>query len=233
MAAHPAERRLEALARRVPVAHVVADVGCDHGRLGELLLRTRPELRLIASDVSAASLMKARRRLGGQFAPARFEARLGDGLEVLRPGEADVIVIAGIGGRTIADILSRCPAPARAARLLLAPHSHVGAVRRVLGELDFAIENEWVAEERGHFYPILLAAPGGGRIEQDAFWYDVGRVLPTRADEASRRYGRHLRRNAERALWSVGETDPARADELRRIIGRLGKTFPAETDGRA
>ena len=39
----------------------------------------------------------------------QIDFRLGDGLSVLRPGEAEVIVIAGMGGDAIVDILSAAP----------------------------------------------------------------------------------------------------------------------------
>ena len=39
----------------------------------------------------------------------RVELRLGNGLEVLRPGEAEDIVIAGMGAETICEILEAAP----------------------------------------------------------------------------------------------------------------------------
>ena len=42
---------------------VAADIGCDHGFLTAKLLETVPNLTMLASDVSAPSLEKARRLL--------------------------------------------------------------------------------------------------------------------------------------------------------------------------
>lgn len=219
-----ADGRLAAIAAHVPPAAVAADIGCDHGKLGELLLRERPELFVIAADISAPSLAKAAGRLSAGFSPERFETRLGDGLRVLRPGEADAIIIAGLGGRTICSVLRDGFAQARSAEhLLLAPHTCTGELRRTLAELDFRIECEWFPEDKGRFYPLLLAAAGGGRPESDPFWYEVGRFAA--GDPAGCRYGKHLIRLTERALNAVGTGDPKRQAFLQARLCRLREEF--------
>ncbi len=45
---------------------VAADIGCDHGFLTAKLLETVPNLTMLASDVSAPSLEKARRLLAAR-----------------------------------------------------------------------------------------------------------------------------------------------------------------------
>lgn len=212
------------IASRVPAGKVVADIGCDHGRLGELLLRERPELFLIAADISAASLGKAAALLGGAFPEERYSLRVGDGLDVLSPGEADTVIMAGLGGRTIRSLLEKnLPRARQTEHLLLSPHSCAGELREALCRLDFRTEREWVVEDRGRFYPLLLAAPGGAKPEQDPFWYEVGRAA--RDDPAMRRYVESLRRQTQRALGALGTADPERRALLRDRLRRLEEEF--------
>lgn len=215
--------RLEQIAGLVPPAQTVADIGCDHGILGQILLERRPEVFVIASDISRPSLAKAEMRLPLVADCSRFDLRLGSGLQVLQEDEAEVIVIAGLGGRTLCEILTHDAVIARSARhLLLSPHSCPGEVRQMLAEeLDLSIENEWIVEEDGRFYPVLLTGPGGGRREDDPFWYDVGRFLSSGRGVTARRYIEQLRATVRQALRAVGSADPERAAALRLRLGRL------------
>lgn len=149
--------RLATIARMVPPGRVVADVACDHGRLARALLDAGAP-GVIATDLRPAPLARARRALAG--CPGA-ETRLGDGLAPLRPGEAGVIVLAGLGGRTIAKVLTAAPACVRAARrLVLQPNRDAPHLRAALWELDLAIVDEAMAAERGRLYPVIAAEPG-------------------------------------------------------------------------
>ena len=99
-----ADMALETL-RGVEHPHA-ADIGCDHGFVTAYLLRQRPELSMIAGDISEASLAKARILLSQAGLESQVQTICGDGLSVLdgQP-QMDVILIAGMGGRTILEIL--------------------------------------------------------------------------------------------------------------------------------
>ncbi|MBQ2888785.1 MAG: SAM-dependent methyltransferase, partial [Firmicutes bacterium] len=87
--------------------------------------------------------------------------RLGDGLSVLAPGEAEVICIAGMGGMAITDILTAGMAQAKAAkRLVLQPQRNVAAVRHFLVDNGFKLVAEDLAEDDGFYYEIIVAEPG-------------------------------------------------------------------------
>lgn len=118
-----------------------------------------------------------------------MDLRLGDGLSVLSPGEADVIVIAGMGGDTIAGILAAAPWSRDGPLLLLQPMSRVCELRRWLPEQGYAVRAETLVQDKGVLYPILSAAGGtmapaseaqawgGFLLEGDPLW---GRYLSDR-----------------------------------------------------
>jgi tRNA (adenine22-N1)-methyltransferase len=157
---------------------VVADVGCDHGKLEIMLIRLGKADRLIASDISPKSLEKAVIACSGAEFEGRISFRHGDGLSVLKPNEAGVIVIAGMGGLQIADILKKGAKIAHSAVLVLCPHSHEAKLRRYLLENGYGITKESLALEEGRYYQIICAKYDGSRSrELDEFYYEIGRRL--------------------------------------------------------
>ena len=96
--------RLQIIAERLKDEKTMADIGTDHGFLPVFLLQSGQCDRVILADISVPSLAKAeencRRYFTGEYeeCAARAEFRAGDGLTVLKPGEVDAVVIAGVGG---------------------------------------------------------------------------------------------------------------------------------------
>ena len=170
--------RLEEIFSCIKKSGVVADIGCDHGKLEEMLICAGRADRVIATDISAKSLEKAVLACGSFSCGERIDFRRGDGLSVLAAGEADVIVIAGMGGTLIANILRDDIKTAKGADLVLCPHSHEGTLRRFLLENGFNIYEEKLAMEEGRYYQIFCARfDGVPRREEDGFYYEIGRAL--------------------------------------------------------
>ena len=99
------DARLAAAAAYVRPGCVAADVGCDHGRLSVALAAQGKCRKIIASDIRPAPLATAQRLVTLHGCGDVVECRLGAGLSVLRPGEADDIVIAGVSGVTVCEML--------------------------------------------------------------------------------------------------------------------------------
>lgn len=158
--------RLEAVARQVIPGRTVADIGTGHGLLPWALAQREIAPRVIATEVRPGPLAEAERRL--RPAGDRVAVRQGWGLAPLADGEAEVLVLAGMGGRTIVAILEAGLAQATSAeRLVLQPQNGCAVVRRWLLARGFAPVAEDLVEERGHFYPVLSAAPAPVRQHDD------------------------------------------------------------------
>ena len=125
--------RLRLLADWVPPGARLADVGTDHAYLPVWLVQNGVCPAAIAADLRPGPLEAARRHVAAAGLEDRISLRLGDGLAPVFPGEADDIVIAGMGGETIAAILSAADwlADARL-RLVLQPMSRAEETRRGL-----------------------------------------------------------------------------------------------------
>jgi tRNA (adenine22-N1)-methyltransferase len=149
--------RLAAIAALVPRGSRLVDVGSGHGRLPGWLARTGRVERPIATERYPALARELRRRGREQG----FELRVGDGLDALESSDpAEVIVLSGLGARSIRRILDRGLERARAARrLLLQPQTEIALLRRWLVEQAFEIVDERLAVERRRSYVVIAAEP--------------------------------------------------------------------------
>lgn len=171
-------QRIHTIVGFVKDVQVVADIGCDHGQIAKLLLEQGSAKKVIACDISKPSLEKAKKLAAEAGLALCMETRLGDGLSVLEEAEVDAIVIAGMGGMLIRQILDREPRKAKSAGwLVLSPHRNVLELRKYLAENGYRIEAETLVLEDGRYYPVICAVPGHAAAEQDEFFYGVGRKL--------------------------------------------------------
>ncbi len=154
-------RRMHMVADMVPQSACVADVGCDHGYLSIWLIREGIAKRAIAMDLREGPLARAKENIRFFHQQERVETRLSDGLTELRPGEADTIVIAGMGGELMAGILKQGAEKVRRADcLVLQPQSDVHLVRAQLQEEGFTVVREDACFEDGKYYVVLCARRG-------------------------------------------------------------------------
>ena len=144
-------KRLEAVCSLIVPAKTIADVGCDHGLVAEYCAGTRNFERVIASDISAACLDKARAALKDYD---NVEFRCCDGIDYT----CDEAVIAGMGGANICEILQN--ASNLPEILVLCPHRDADSVRRTLIKLGYGIECDVIIEDLGRFYFVLRARSG-------------------------------------------------------------------------
>lgn len=151
-------QRMEAVAAMVCPGNILADVGTDHGYIPIALVRREQIPSAIAMDLREGPLERAKEHIASAGLKDRITTRLSDGVAALSPGEADTIVIAGMGGRLIVRILQQgeqvCKA---AAELILQPQSEAASVRRFLRENGYRITQEDMVLEEGKFYPIIRA----------------------------------------------------------------------------
>lgn len=154
--------------------NTAADIGTDHAYAAIELIRSNRADRVIASDVRSGPLESAKRNIIKYGLTERIETRLGTGISVLKPGEADTIIIAGMGGELIRDIIERNPEQARASELILQPMNSQYELRRYLIENDFMIEKEDIECEDHRVYNIFIVKSGSRK----PFENDIDYHLP-------------------------------------------------------
>lgn len=152
--------RLRAAAELVTKGNIVADVGCDHAYTSIYLCRKGIAPKVIAMDVKKGPLAGAKAHVEQAGLQEQIDIRLSDGLEKLAPGEADTVLLCGMGGLLMIKILSDYPAvTASVQELVLQPQSEQGEVRRFLHKQGYRITQEHMLKEDGKFYVMMRAVP--------------------------------------------------------------------------
>lgn len=164
--------RLRRLAELVPQGARLADVGTDHGYIPVFLLRAGRIRSAVASDIGREPLEHARRTAAAYGLADRVAFRLCDGLAGIGPEEADCVLIAGMGGETIAAILAGAPWLRQGGqRLLLQPMTRQELLRAWLTEHGFRLTEEHLVRDKGTIYNIFCAeaGPAGALSEAERF----------------------------------------------------------------
>lgn len=211
--------RLRLLADWVPDGTRLADVGTDHGHLPICLLLERRISRAVACDLRPGPLSRARENADACGVSERMDFRLCDGLAEVRPEEAETIVVAGMGGENIADILRAAPWTADGRHtLLLQPMTRPESLRSFLADGGYRIVREQLVWDRGTLYPVLQA--GGGRMDLSLGQRYGGAALTRDPLEDRYLIGRILQFQSAVAGRSRA-SDSAGIDGLREIVTAL------------
>lgn len=169
--------RLAALADFVPQGARIADIGTDHGYLPIELIQKEIADFAVAGDVHKGPYLAAKENIENLGLEQKISVRFGNGLGVLSPGEVDTVVIAGMGGSTIVEILTNEPGVTRAlTRLILQPMIGAATVRSWLVTNKWCIVDETLVQDDGRLYEIIVAEQGISP-EFESIMYDVGMIL--------------------------------------------------------
>ena len=120
----------------------IADIGTDHAYIPIYLVKNDLAEYVIAGDVRQGPVDK-------------IEVRLGSGLSVIEKGEVDTVIIAGMGGQLISEILSADTEKARECNLVLQPMNAQYELRKYLISNGFSITDEDIAIEGFKVYNIM------------------------------------------------------------------------------
>lgn len=220
--------RLQAIADQVPQGARFADVGTDHGHLPVWLLLAGRIDHAIATDLRAAPLERARDTAKRFAVQGQMDFHLCDGLSAIRPGEADTVAIAGMGGETIISILEAAPWTRTDTLLLLQPMTGFAELRRWLQGNGYQICSEHIACEGKRLYSIWKVT--GGKmppLTPAELW--AGRQNSGRL---RREYLNMIRKKAEKALsgqQAARTPDTAAVAELNAVLSGL-TTMEKELD---
>ena len=155
-----------AIANLVDNSKVLADVGCDHAYISINLLEKGKVERIIASDLREGPLNIARDNIRLYGFEDRIETRLCAGLCGYEAGEVDTILISGMGGMLVKEILSESIDVVKMAdTLILEPQSDLRVVRAYLKDIGFEIIDEDMLNEGGKYYQIIKAVKSKERME--------------------------------------------------------------------
>lgn len=158
------------------------DVGTDHGLLLLHALREKQVDQIVAMDLRDQPLERARKNLTRFGLSERAVFLLRDGLGDEMAGPGDVIVIAGMGGLEIRDILSEATGVRAGALAILQPMKSTKELRLALPGIGWTVVSEQLASSRGRYYPLIIARAGTG-ISGSVAWRTAESGVPDRGSQ--------------------------------------------------
>ena len=154
-------KRLRALVAFIEDGAKVADIGTDHGFIPVYLAQTSSVNRIIATDISAASLNSARRSADEAGVTDAITFIVAPGLDRIAPSDVDTIIIAGLGGETILDILKKAPwTMHQEIKLILQPQSKINILCRFLYDKGYLFKSIESVLDKGKSYTIIHITGG-------------------------------------------------------------------------
>ncbi len=151
------DNRMYAILSHVDKCRVVADIGTDHGYISASIAERGLADTIIASDISEKSLLKAAKLIKNEGI-MNVELRVGSGTSVLQDNECDTLIIAGMGGALIANILA---AESRSFnKYILSPQRDQDILRKFMSDNNIVPLNDYKVESLGRFYDIIVAEKG-------------------------------------------------------------------------
>lgn len=217
-------KRMDKLASMVSDGYRLADIGTDHGYIPIALVQTGRIPSAIAMDVNKGPLERAALHMQEQGVGTYVETRLSDGLTLLKEGEADTVLIAGMGGALTVHILeggSHCLASVK--ELILQPQSEIWLVRNWLQEHGWQITAEDMVFEEGKYYPMMRAVHGTMAVLSQAE-QEYGRSMLQRSPDAWQAYLRAEQEKLEhirKILEENGQQESPRYEELTAKADRI------------
>ncbi len=175
----------------------VCDVGTDHGYLAAELLESGKCRCAVAADVNEKPLESARATLEKRGLLDRAELVLSDGLKNITPDGITDIVIAGMGGELIAEILSH-GSWIDGINLVLQPMTQAAFLRRWLGENGFKLKAERAVDDGKRIYTVLNCEYDGVKRTVTPLYEQTGMLDVKHKDDAA-----YIRKNAEK-LYNAG-----------------------------
>jgi len=168
--------RLLKIASLVTEGKRVADIGTDHGYIPVYLLNQGKVPYAILADVNKGPLENARGEVRHNKLLDKVDLRLGSGIEVLEKGEVDEVIIAGMGGILISELLEAKLEVAHSVdKLILQPMQAQNELRKYLLNNGFEILDEVLVKEDFRIYEIIIAKyTGKNTVVSDDIYYEVG-----------------------------------------------------------
>lgn len=214
-------KRLKAIATFVDKDDILVDVGTDHGYVPIYLIENGIINKAIAADINNGPLLIAKKNIEEKGLGENINLRLSDGLLNIKPGEADTILVAGMGGNLIINILKEGSEVLKSAKtLILSPHSEWYAVRRYLFDNLIVINEEKMIVDEGKYYLILKCALDSNVKENEEFEDDFelymkyGKKLIENKDVVLKQYLLKEQKKFDKILINI-EKDSKRAKEIK------------------
>lgn len=172
--------RMKAIADQIVPGQRVADIGTDHANIPIYLFQKKISTKIILTDSKDGPLLKAKSNLESHgLLDVLTDIRKGNGLAVLNSKEVDAVIIAGMGGLLIIEILAADLKKSMSfSQFVLQPRSAAAELRAWLAANHFSIVGEHLAEEGNRICEILTVRPAFSHLDAESFSEEIDFEIP-------------------------------------------------------
>ncbi|WP_368294635.1 tRNA (adenine(22)-N(1))-methyltransferase TrmK [Dehalobacter sp. TBBPA1] len=241
--------RLETIASLVPAGARIGDIGTDHAYLPVYLVQAGVICQAVGVDVHRGPYESAVENVKAYGLQDNIQIRHGDGLIPLESGEVDTLVIAGMGGVTILEILATKPDVLQSVQtLILQPQGAENRVRFELLSEGWRLSEECLTEEDGRLYTVICLSRSEG-LDREEVEQRMKQVIQDIAADCTGVPGLEAAKDLEQTLrnfiWQLGpliieRKEPRLNDiiadttsNLRRVVLEMMRTNRAAVSQRA
>ena len=154
--------KLKAIASFVNKNDTVIDIGSDHAYLAIYLKENNLAKEVYASDISKKALQNARKNI--QKRNITLNTYLSDGFNNISNKDIDTAIIAGMGTKTIMDIISTSKIDIN--KYIISSNNNFEELRYFMSLKNYYIKEEVVILENKIYYPIMVFVKGQEKLEK-------------------------------------------------------------------
>ena len=152
--------RIESIYSFIDKNDKVVYVGCDQAKLGIMLAKSN--IKSIASDISINVILRAKEDINKLGYSNYIDLRVSDGLSNIKEGEADTVVLSGMGTHTILEILNNTKL--RFKKVITISNNYHDILRTKMNDLNYKIDRELIIKENNKYYNLILFKEGNNDL---------------------------------------------------------------------
>lgn len=203
------DERLKCAAGMVTKSGISCDVGTDHAYLAVYLTENNISKSCIACDIADGPLEAARKTVAESRVADRINIIKSDGLDNVEPNGITDVIMCGMGGELIADIISHAEWLKNGINIIAQPMTRADWFRKWLYSNGFEICREEACRADRFVYTVMQIRYTGAVSEVDDYFATVGRLDISK--DISKEYAlektKRMKTAAEGMLKSTDKTD--------------------------
>lgn len=169
-------KRLSAVASYVRDGALIADIGTDHAYIPIFLMQEGRTSGAIASDINEGPILRARKNIISYGLQDKIITRVANGLDGIEQYGPNDILICGMGGELIAEIIDKCDyLKNNEINLILQPMTSIAELRSYLKN-GFSVFDEEIVFEDGKYYQIICAKYDGKNHIYNEIELEIGKI---------------------------------------------------------
>lgn len=221
-------KRLKRIAEHVDKCESVADIGTDHGYIPIYLVKEGICKKAIASDINKGPIEKAKVNVAFEGVSNKIKCLLGPGLNPLKVGEVNGVILAGMGGNLTRDILlADMEKVKKYDFIILQPAQNPEVLREFLYKNDYEIIDEDLIKDEGRFYELFKVKYNENSeklVFEDELYYEVSPLLREKNHSLFKEFIEEKINRCETILSFIKEDTEAakkRKSDLEEKINKL------------